>query len=84
MAGGLSAELGPFPIEYIGTRVNGAGMGGLLPAVVNIVVLAARVFFQSLSYFFLNHLKSFIFILTLFWFRQISKSPDSFALSSLV
>ena len=35
----MSARLGPFPVEYMGTWVNGAGMGGLLPSLMNIVIL---------------------------------------------
>ena len=45
--GGMSAKLGPFPVEYMGTWVNGAGMGGLIPALMNIAILGTNVDFQT-------------------------------------
>ncbi len=35
------SALGPFPVRFLGSCVVGAGMGGLLPALVNVGVLAA-------------------------------------------
>ena len=30
----------PFPHEYLGHWVNGAGMGGLFPSILNVIFLA--------------------------------------------
>ncbi len=35
------SALGPFPVRYLGSCVVGAGMGGLVPALANVAVLAA-------------------------------------------
>ena len=40
--GGFTACLGTFPVAYMGACVNGAGMGGLLPSVVNVIILATN------------------------------------------
>ncbi len=36
----FSAVLGPFPVRYLGFCTVGAGVGGLLPSVVNVGILA--------------------------------------------
>ena len=38
--GCASSLLSPFPHEYLGHWVNGAGMGGLFPSILNIIFLA--------------------------------------------
>ena len=42
----MMANLGTFPVTYMGNVVNGAGMGGLLPSVVNVVILAINADYQ--------------------------------------
>lgn len=44
--GSMSSLLSPFPHEYMGHWVNGAGMGGLLPSVVNVAILSVNANFQ--------------------------------------
>ena len=38
--GCASSLLSPFPHEYLGHWVNGAGMGGLVPSIINVIFLA--------------------------------------------
>lgn len=38
--GCMSSLLSPFPKEYLGHWVNGAGMGGLVPSIINVIFLA--------------------------------------------
>ena len=38
--GCVSSLLSPFPPEYLGHWVNGAGMGGLVPSIINVIFLA--------------------------------------------
>ena len=38
--GCVSSLLSPFPHEYLGHWVNGAGMGGLVPSILNVIFLA--------------------------------------------
>ena len=40
--GCVSSLLSPFPPEYLGHWVNGAGMGGLVPSIVNVIFLAVN------------------------------------------
>ena len=40
--GCVSSLLSPFPPEYLGHWVNGAGMGGLVPSLLNVVFLAVN------------------------------------------
>lgn len=42
----MMANLGTFPVSYMGNVVNGSGMGGLLPSVVNVIILAMNADFQ--------------------------------------
>ena len=39
-AGSVMANLANFPEKYIGNMSSGQGMGGLLPSVVNVIILA--------------------------------------------
>ena len=39
--GGVGSLLSPFPHEYLGHWVNGAGFGGLLPSIINVIIIAA-------------------------------------------
>jgi hypothetical protein len=43
----MSARLGPFPVEYMGNWVNGAGMGGLIPSLMNVAILGTQANFQT-------------------------------------
>lgn len=48
--GSYCANLGTFPVRYMGSTINGAGMGGLLPSVVNVVILALNANFQQAGF----------------------------------
>ena len=37
----MGSLLSPFPHEYLGHWVNGAGFGGLLPSIINVIIIAA-------------------------------------------
>jgi hypothetical protein len=50
----MSARLGPFPVEYMGTWVNGAGMGGLLPSLMNVAILGTQANFQTSGFIWLE------------------------------
>lgn len=39
--GSATAVLGMFPAEYLGTMGSGMGIGGLLPSMLNIVIIGA-------------------------------------------
>ena len=41
-SGGVGSLLAPFPHEYLGHWVNGAGFGGLLPSIINVIILAVN------------------------------------------
>ncbi|TRY77281.1 hypothetical protein TCAL_10226 [Tigriopus californicus] len=49
--GSASANVGKFPVPYIGNMVSGAGMGGLLPALVNVIILAVEADFQVAGFY---------------------------------
>eukprot|EP00095_Tigriopus_kingsejongensis_P002945 snap_masked-scaffold1679_size31325-processed-gene-0.0 protein:Tk02945 transcript:snap_masked-scaffold1679_size31325-processed-gene-0.0-mRNA-1 annotation:"equilibrative nucleoside transporter 3" len=49
--GSASANVGKFPVPYIGNMVSGAGMGGLLPSVVNCIILAIEADFQIAGFY---------------------------------
>ena len=40
--GCVSSLLSPFPPEYLGHWVNGAGMGGLVPSILNVIFLSVN------------------------------------------
>jgi len=70
----MSACLGPFPIEYMGSWVNGAGMGGLIPSLMSVAVLGTKVTLQTTQNFFpfKNHFSTI---------RLTFKNPDSYVSS---
>ena len=37
----MGSLLSPFPHEYLGHWVNGAGFGGLIPSIINVIIIAA-------------------------------------------
>jgi equilibrative nucleoside transporter 1/2/3 len=49
--GSFCANLGKFPVRYLGNVTNGAGMGGLLPSVVNVIILAVNGDAQTAGFF---------------------------------
>ena len=54
--GSVTASLGPFPEKYMGGFMSGQGVGGIVPSVLNVVIIASDADPQSTGFY------SFVFV----------------------
>ena len=54
--GSVTAVLGPFPEQYMGSFMSGQGVGGIIPSVLNVIIIACNADPQSTGFY------SFLFV----------------------